>query len=123
MAGAGVTLNKASVAPSRGEMFIRIPSGQRNSRRQRVVLGDTHPSGDPKSLYAPSLSPGWIARSVIASLQTVGSRASDLRTATGTVEIMTTVLTDQDGGDSGSRMAEESRHSRLGDLASWKDPL
>jgi hypothetical protein len=113
VAAVGVRLIEAPGAPSRGAVHIRTPSGQPNSRRQRVALGDTHPSGDAQSPHAPSSSPGWIARSAI----------SQMRTATGMAEFMTTVLIDQDGGDSGSRVAESSRHSCLGDLASWKDPL
>jgi hypothetical protein len=90
VAAIGVRLSEAPGAPSRGAVHIRIPSGQRNGRRQRVALGDTHLSGDPQSLLTPSSRSGWMARSVIAQLRTVDSRTVGLRAATGTAECMTT---------------------------------
>lgn len=113
VAGVGVRLVEAPDAPSRGEVHIRIPSGQRISRRHRVALGDTHPSGDAQSLHAAEPVPGRIAHAAIGQM----------RAATGIAECTTTGLTGQAGGDSGSRVAGKTRQSRPGDPASWKDPL
>src|SRR6185437_1493608 len=119
VAADGVRLGEAPVAPSWGEVHIRIPSGQRciskhGSRlRLRGALGDTHPSGDLKSLHAPNLRPGWSAQTAIDRMQT----------STALAECTTTGLIGQAGGDSGSRVAESGRQSRLGESASWKDPL
>jgi len=114
VAADGVRLGEAPVAPSWGEVHIRIPSGKHGSRlRLRGALGDTHPSGDLKSLYAPNLRPGWSAHTAI----------DRMRTSTALAECTTTGLIGQAGGDSGSRVTESGRHSRLGESASWKDPL
>ena len=116
MAADGVRLIEAPVAPSWGEVHIRIPSGQRSFGSRlllRGALGDTHPSGDPKNLHAPNLRPGWSAHSAI----------DRMRISTALAECTTTGLIGQAGGDSGSRVAESGRQSRLGESASWKDPL
>jgi len=139
VAADGVRLGEALVAPSWGEVHIRIPSGQhrvnqcrvdqhsvdqhsterhsigKHGSRQRLrgALGDTHPSGDLKSLHAPNLRPGWIAHTAI----------DRMRISTALAECTTTGLIGQAGGDSGSRVAESERQSRLGKSASWKDPL
>jgi len=129
VAADGVRLGEAPVAPSWGVVHIRIPSGQHrvNQRcvnqhcvsehgtrlRLRGALGDTHPSGDLKSLHAPNLRPEWNAHA-----------ANDrMRISTALAECITTGLIGQVGGDSGSRVAESGRQSRLGKSASWKDPL
>jgi hypothetical protein len=111
VAALGVRLVEAPDAPSRGEVRIRIPSGQRLSRQQRVALGDTHPSGDTPSLHAATSGSGRITHAAIGQV----------RTATGMAECTTTGLINQVGGDSGSRVAE--KQSCPGDPASWKDPL
>lgn len=113
VAAVGVRLVEASDAPSRGEVHIRIPSGQRVSRRQRVALGDTNPSGDAQSLHAATSGPGWVAYAAIGQM----------RAATGIAESTGTGLIGQAGGDSGSRVAGKTRQSCPGDPASWKDPL
>lgn len=97
MAALGVRLVEAPDAPSTGEVRIRIPSGQRLSRQQRVALGDTHPSGDTPSLHAATSGPGWFTHAVVGQV----------RTATGMAECMTSGLINQAGGDSGSRMADK----------------
>jgi hypothetical protein len=129
VAADGVRLGEAPVAPSWGEVHIRIPSGQhcvdqhsierhsigkQGSRlRLRGALGDIHPSGDLKNLHAPNLRPGWSAHTAI----------DRMRISTALAECTTTGLIGQAGGDSGSRVAESGRQSRLGEPASWKDPL
>lgn len=116
MAADGVRLGEAPVAPSWGEVHIRIPSGQHSSGVcGRVALGDTHPSGDLKSLHAPNQRPGWSAHAATA--------IDRMRISTALTECTTTGLIGQVGGDSGSRVAESGRRSRLGKSASWKDPL
>jgi hypothetical protein len=100
VAALGVRLVEAPQAPSRGEVRIRIPSGQRLSRQQRVALGDTHPSGDTPSLHAATSAPGWTMHTAI----------SQVRVATGMAECTTTGLINQVGGDSGSRVAEKQSH-------------
>jgi len=100
VARVGVRLAEAPDAPTRGEVHIRIPSGQRMSRQQRVALGDIHPSGDAQSLYAATSGPEWIAPAAIGRLWT----------ATGIAECTTTGLIGQVGGDSGSRVAGKLRH-------------
>ena len=100
MAALGVRLVEAPDAPSRGEVRIRIPSGQRLSRQQRVALGDTHPSGDTPSLHTATSGTVWIMHAAIGQV----------RTATGMAECMTTGLINQAGGDSGSRVAEKRRN-------------
>lgn len=92
MAGLGVRLTEAPDAPSRGEVRIRIPSGQRPSRQQRVALGDTHPSGDTPSLHAATSGPGWITHAAFGQV----------RAAMGMADCMTTGLINQVDGDSGS---------------------
>lgn len=111
MAAASVRLVEALDVPSRDEVHIRIPSGQRISRRYRVALGETHPSGDAQSLRAATSVPGRITHA--ANGQT--------RIVAGMAECTTTDLMDQVGGDSGNRVADTP--SRLVDIASWKDPL
>jgi hypothetical protein len=113
VAPVGVRLIEAPNAPSRGEVRIRIPSGQCISRRQRVALGDIHQSGDAQSLHVATSGPRWIAYAAIGQM----------RAATGMAECTTTGLIGQVGGDSGSRVADKTRQSRPGDPASWKDPL
>jgi hypothetical protein len=121
VAADGVRLGEAPVAPSWGVVHIRIPSGQHCLEqhcleprlRLRGALGDTHPSGDLKSLHAPNLRPGWNAHTAI----------DRMRISTALAECTTTGLIGQVGGDSGSRVAESGRQSRLGESASWKDPL
>ncbi len=122
MAADGVRLVEAPVAPSWGEVHTRIPSGlsifsgqpcSGGYGRWRGALGDTHPSGDLKSLHAPNLRPGWSAYAAIGRM----------RISTALAECTTTGLIGQAGGDSGSRVAESGRQSRLGNSASWKDPL
>jgi hypothetical protein len=112
VAAVGVRLGEAPGPPSRGKVQIRIPSGPRISGRQRVALGDIHPSGDSRGLRAPSSKPSR-----------TGCSATGETMAAGIAVYTTTGLVDQVGGDSGSRVAEGSRQSRRGDLASWKDPL
>jgi hypothetical protein len=107
VAAASVRLVEALEAPSRGEVHIRIPSGQRNSGRQRVALGDTHPSGDAQSLRAATSVPRRIVHAANGQMRIVACT--------------TTGLIDQVGGDSGSPVAKTP--SCLGDLVSWKDPL
>jgi len=111
VAAASVRLVEALDVPSRGEVHIRIPSGQRISRLQRVALGETHPSGDAQSLRVATSVSGRFTHA--ANGQT--------RIVAGMAECTTTGLIDQVGDDSGSRAAD--RPSRLGDFASWKDPL
>lgn len=114
MAADGVRLGEAPVAPSWGEVHTRIPSGQHSlSVCGRGALGDTHPSGDLKSLHAPNLRPGLSAHTAM----------DRMRISTALAECTTTGLIGQAGGDSGSRVAESGRQSRLGKSASWKDPL
>lgn len=107
VAALGVKLIEAPEAPSRGEVRIGIPSGQRLSRQQLVALGDNHPSGDTSSLHAATSGPEWITHAVIGRM----------------ARCMTTGPAHQVGGDSGSRVAEKSGQSCPGNLASWKDPL
>jgi hypothetical protein len=113
VAALGVRLGEAPDVPSRGEVCIRIPSGQRISRQQRVALGEAHPSGDTPSLHAATSGLGWITHAAIGQV----------RIAMGMAECTTTVLINQGGGDSRSRVAEKARQSCPGDPASWKDPL
>jgi hypothetical protein len=120
MAADGVRLGEAPDAPSWGEVHTRIPSGQRilsgqrcSGGRRRGALGKTHLSGDLKSLHAPNLRPGWSAHAAIGRM----------RICTALAECTTTGLIGQVGGDSGSRVTESGRQSRLGKSASWKDPL
>jgi len=113
VAADGVRLVVAPDAPSWGEVHIRIPSRHGSYERWRGALGDTHPSGDLKNLHAPDLRPGWSAHAAIGRM----------RTSTALAECTTTGLIGQVGGDSGSRVAESGRQSRLGESASWKDPL
>jgi hypothetical protein len=100
VAALGVRLVEAPDAPSRGEVRIRIPSGQRFSRQQRVALGDTHPAADTPSLHAATSGPGWITQAAIGTA----------RTATGIAGCVTTGLINQVGDDSGSRAAEKQRN-------------
>jgi hypothetical protein len=95
VAALGVRLVEAPQAPSRGEVRIRIPSGQRLSRQQRVALGDKHPSGDTPSLHAATSAPGWTMHTAIGQV----------RVATGMAECTTTGLINHVGSDSGSRVA------------------
>jgi hypothetical protein len=113
VAAVGVRLGEAPDAPSWGEVHICIPSGQRSIRRQRAALRSTHPSGDDLTLRAPSSILVWVAHAAIGRMAT----------ARGVAVSKTTDLIDQDGGDSGSRVADSEVRSRLGDPASWKDPL
>jgi hypothetical protein len=119
VAADGVRLVEAPVTPSWGEVHIRIPSrhhgfqGLRGYQRRRDALSGTHLSGDLKSLHVPNLRPGWSAQTAIGRM----------RTSTALAECSTTGLIGQAGGDSGSRVAESGRQSRLGKSASWKDPL
>lgn len=96
MAALGVRLVEAPDAPSRGEVRIRIPSGQRLSQ-QRVALGDTHPSGDTPSLHVATSGLGHSTHTAIGHV----------RSARGKAECTTTGLINQVGGDSGSRVAEK----------------
>ena len=117
MAAVGVTLGETPVAPSWGEVYIRIPPSQHclSGQRQRVALRDIHPSGDVQSLYVPRATAwhGWMAHAAI----------SRVGTATGMAESTRSGLTDQVGSDSGSRVTDSSGRSCLGDPVSWKDPL
>lgn len=123
VAAVGVRLGEAPDAPSWGKVCIRTPSGlscgyrlsdsRYGERRQRVALGDTHPSGDAQTLHAPSSRHGWFVHAAI----------SRMRTATGMAGCTTTGLTDQVGSDNGSRAATYAGRSCLDDPASWKDPL
>ena len=113
MAALGVRLGEAPDAPSRGQVRIRIPSGQRLTRQQRVALGDTHPSGDTPSPHAATSGPGWMAHAAIGQL----------RTGTGMTECMTSGLINQVGGDSGSRVAEKRGNRAQAIPHPWKDPL
>ncbi len=49
MTAVGVRLSDAPGAPSRGDVRIRIPSGQPRTMRWLVALGDIHLSGDIRS--------------------------------------------------------------------------
>jgi hypothetical protein len=118
VAALGVRLVEAPDAPSRGQVRIRIPSGQRLTRQQRVALGDTHPSGDTPSPYAATsvmrtTGPGRMAHAAIGQL----------RTGTGMTECMTSGLINQVGGDSGSRVAEKRGNRAQAIPHPWKDPL
>jgi hypothetical protein len=115
----GVRLAEAPDAPSRGEVRIRIPSGQCCKRQWRAALGDTHPSGDIQSLHAPGSRPGRVTHAAIGQM----------RVGTGIAECTTTGLMVQDGGDSWNCTTPRyeavlgGERSPNGDLASWKDPL
>jgi len=109
----GVRLSEAPDAPSRGEVRIRIPSGQRWYRRWRVAIGDIHSSGDIRNLHAPGSQPGRIAHAAIGWMLA----------GTGMAERITAGLADQDGRYGWNRTALSGKRLPLGDLASWKDPL
>jgi hypothetical protein len=125
VAAVGVRLGEAPDAPSRGEVHVRIPPSQHSSSCQnsfserscswRVALGETYPSGDVESLHAPGTSswPRWFAPAAI----------SRMPINTGMAECVTTRPMNQDGRDSGSRVTDMKARSRIGDPASWKDPL
>jgi hypothetical protein len=136
VAGVGVRLVEAPDAPSRGQVHVRIPSGprcslrhrtlrhgtlqlstlrhgRRSARPRRVALGDSHPLGDIQSPHAPSLRPQWFAWAAV----------SQIPIDTEMAKCITTGLIDQDGGDSGSQVAESGKRSHLSEPASWKDPL
>lgn len=112
MAALGVRLGEAPDAPSRGEVRIRIPSGQ-SLARQRVALGDIHPSGDTPSLHSATSGPRWITHAAIGHV----------RAGTGMAERMTTGLINQVGGDSGSRVADKQGNRAQAIPHPWKDPL
>jgi hypothetical protein len=101
--------------PSWRHRSSRHRGWRHSSRRQRVALGKTHPSGDVESLHAPTCSslPGWRADMAIGQLSTTNAMA----------ECMTTGLTDQVGSDSGSRVTLSGTRSSRGIPASRKDPL
>jgi len=108
----GVRLIEAPGAPSRGEVHIRIPSGQLRSAQWRVALGETHLSGDIRhtrladgSNRACSRAPSWPRR------------------ARGIADCTMTGLAAEGYGQSGTRVAPENRRLLAGDLISWKDPL
>lgn len=109
MTAVGVTLCKAPGAPSRGDVCIRIPSGQPRSVRWRVALGDIHLSGDIRSSCLAHRQGRAFSR-----LQAALSRAREMtdRTVTGRA----------DQGSSGTRVALNGDRWVAGDLISWKDP-
>jgi hypothetical protein len=101
--------------PLRRALARRWALAHRQALTRRVALGETHLSGDVETLHAPrpqSLSRRY-APAVISRMPIDQAIA----------ECITTALTDQDGSDSGSRVAVIRARSRLGDPASWKDPL
>jgi hypothetical protein len=108
----GVKLAEAPDARSRGEVHIRILSGQCSSWLGRVAPGDLHPLRYPHSPNAPGSGPGRIARAVIGRM----------RANTGMADSMTTGLADQGGSESGND-ATAGGKPRLGESASGKDPL
>jgi hypothetical protein len=108
----GVRLDEAPGAPSRGEVHIRIPSGQLCSAQWRVALGDIHLSGDiprtrladgPDRACSQAPSASWQAR--------------------GMADCTMTGLAGEGYGQSGNRVAPDCRRLLAGDLISWKDPL
>lgn len=112
MTAVGVRLCEAPGAPSRGEVRIRIPSGQLRGTRWRVVLVDIHLSGDIRSTplaHRPDRSR--------FRLPAVSRQAREMADCT------MTCLADQGGAEIGSRMTLSGRRSPAGDLTFWKDPL
>lgn len=108
MTAVGVTLCEAPGAPSRGDVRIRIPSGQPRNARWRVALNDIHLSGDIRSFVSGSPPGPRFSR-----LQAVLRRAREMtdRTVTGRA----------DQGSSGTRVALNGNRWLAGDLISWKD--
>lgn len=99
MTAVGVRLWEVPVAPSRGEVQFRIPSGQRYVRQWRVALGDIHLSGDIRSLHAPGSRPRRITHA--ATCLGAGEHGEAERT--------TVALAHQDDSDSGSHATVSGR--------------
>jgi hypothetical protein len=101
----GVRLVEAPGAPSRGEVHIRIPSGQLRVAQWRAALGDIHLSGDIRSTRLAHGTDRACSRAPSASRQ---AREMADCTMTG--------LAVEGYGQTRTRMF-------AGDLISWKDPL
>jgi len=108
----GVRLGEAPGAPSRGEVHIRIPSGQLRDAQWRAALGDIHLSGDIRSTrlaHGPDRA--------CSGTPSASGHAREIADCT------TTSPADRGRGQSGTRMALDCTRSLSGDLISWKDPL
>ena len=112
MTAVGVRLGEAPGAPSRGEVQIRIPSGQLRDAQWRVALGDIHLSGDIRS-----------TRLAHGPQRACSRAASVARPARKMPDCTMTGLAGDGYGQSGTRMAPDGTRSLAGDLISWKDPL
>jgi hypothetical protein len=108
----GVRLCEAPGAPSRGEVHIRIPSGQLRYAQWRVALGDIHLSGDIRN-----------TRLAHGPDRACSRTPSAPRQAREMADCTMTSLAVEGYGQSGTRVAPEGTRLLAGDLISWKDPL
>lgn len=112
MTAVGVRLGEAPGAPFRGEVRIRIPSGQLRETQWRVALGDIHLSGDIRS-----------TRLAHGPDRACSAAPSAPRPAREIADCTMTSQADHGHGQSGTRMVPDCTRSLSGDLISWKDPL
>ena len=112
MTAVGVRLSEAPGAPYRGEVQIRIPSGQVCSVHWRVALGDIHLSGDLRRTRLAHGPDGACSLALSAPRQ-----------VRGIADCTMTGLAGDGYGQSGTRMVPDCTRLLAGDLISWKDPL